>query len=317
LVARVSIRKGKLDVADAALKPLLQLAPKLASVQTEVGNLAAARGRRPDARAAFQRALAADPVNRAALVSLTAMDAIDGKADEARSRIAQAIGTAPKDPYLHLIAGRLETSQKSYDAAERHLRQAIDIDPDFLDGYLALATVYAQQNRMRDALGQFEELAKKQPRSLSINTAIGLLHEMLNEPAKAKEAYEKVVALDSSAGVASNNLAWMYAQDGGDLNVALKLAQAAKAKMPDRPEVNDTLGWIYVKKGLGSLAVQPLQQAISARPQRPAYHYHLGMAYVATGDKQKARESLEKALSLDSNFNGANEARKALADLKS
>ena len=109
----------------------------------------------------------------------------------------------------------------------------------------------------------------------------------------------------------------MYAQDGGDLNVALKLAQAAKAKMPDRPEVNDTLGWIYVKKGLGSLAVQPLQQAISARPQRPAYHYHLGMAYVATGDKQKARESLEKALSLDSNFNGANEARKALADLKS
>ena len=118
------------------------------------------------------------------------------------------------------------------------------------------------------------------------------------------------------SAVAANNLAWIYAEEGGNLDRALQLAQTAKAALPKSHEVNDTLGWIYVKKGLGSLAVPVLLQSVQAVPGNASYHYHLGMGYVSKGDPVKARASLERALALSPTFDGADAARQALAGLK-
>ena len=41
--------------------------------------------------------------------------------------------------------------------------------------------------------------------------------------------------------------------------------------MPDRAEVNDTLGWVYHKKGLGSQAVAALKDAVDKDPQNASF----------------------------------------------
>ena len=63
----------------------------------------------------------------------------------------------------------------------------------------------------------------------------------------------------------------------------LQLAQTAKAKLPDNPGVNDTLGWVYHKKGLGTQAVAALQEAVGKEPRNPLFDAHLGMAHEAQG----------------------------------
>jgi len=131
----------------------------------------------------------------------------------------------------------------------------------------------------------------------------------------AQQRYERAVQLDPNAAVASNNLAWLYAQNGGNLDVALQLAQVAKRQLPNTPEVNDTLGFIYYKKDLASLAVPLLQASVEKDSSNPEYHYHLGLAYGKNGDKSKAAESLRRALSLKSDFAGAQDARTTLASL--
>ena len=125
-----------------------------------------------------------------------------------------------------------------------------------------------------------------------------------------------MLEIDPRAAVAANNLAWIYAQDGGNLDIALQLAQTAKSQLPDQPEFNDTLGWIYYKKDLATLAIPPLQQSVEKDPKNPVYHYHLGLAYAKSGDKGKAKSSLEQALKLKPDFEGAAEARKVLASLQ-
>jgi Tfp pilus assembly protein PilF len=50
-------------------------------------------------------------------------------------------------------------------------------------------------------------------------------------------------------------------------------------------------------------------------PDNPTVTYHLGMAYYKKGDLENARAELEKALQLDESFNGADEARRILAEL--
>jgi len=104
----------------------------------------------------------------------------------------------------------------------------------------------------------------------------------------------------------------MYAGRGEQLDRALQLAQAAKAEMPEHPEINDTLGFVYVKKQLPSLAIAPLRLAVEKDPANPAFHSHLGPACSQTADKAAARQALEPKPV----FDGAEDARRLLSTLR-
>ena len=75
-------------------------------------------------------------------------------------------------------------------------------------------------------------------------------------------------------------------------------------------------GQAYYKRGLYDYAVSELTAAAEKLSDNAIVCYYLGMAYLKKGNSERARRELEKALSLGSSFNGAEEARKALADLK-
>jgi Flp pilus assembly protein TadD len=93
------------------------------------------------------------------------------------------------------------------------------------------------------------------------------------------------------------------------------VAQTAVAAAPDEPAINDTLGWVYYKKGFHGQAIAAFRHSVQKDGTNAVYHYHLGLAYAKNGDGAKARQSLEKALVLDPNFAGASDARKVLASI--
>jgi Tfp pilus assembly protein PilF len=178
-----------------------------------------------------------------------------------------------------------------------------------------LGQLYVTQNRLDQAITEFEAMAKRQPRSVGAPTMVAMILQLQGKNAEAQRRYESVIQIDPRAPVAANNLAWMYAEGGGNLDVALQLAQVAKEQLPDVPEVNDTLGYVYLKKNLANLAVAPLQLATEKDPQNPTYRYRLGLAYAGMGDKTSARRELERALKTRPDFPEAADARKALAAL--
>ena len=114
-----------------------------------------------------------------------------------------------------------------------------------------------------------------------------------------------------NAPVAANNLAFIYAEEGTNLDVALQLANSAKQRLPEESSVDDTIGWIYYKKNQPDLAVRPLEESLKRRPDVAEVLYHLGMTYAKLGDKAKARQALERALKLDPKI-GGEEARRTL-----
>jgi len=111
---------------------------------------------------------------------------------------------------------------------------------------------------------------------------------------------------------AANNLAWILAERGQDLDRALQLAQTAVSVAPERPELIDTLGWVYYKKNQPRQAILYFQQCIEKSPTVAEYHYHLGLALVKAGDPTGGRASLQRALDLKPNAAVAAEIRKAL-----
>jgi tetratricopeptide (TPR) repeat protein len=108
----------------------------------------------------------------------------------------------------------------------------------------------------------------------------------------------------------------MYTEHGGNLDVALHLAQTAQKRLADVAQVNDTLGFIYYKKNLLSLAISTLRMSAEKDPRNALYQYHLGLAYARAGDAGRAKPLLTRALALKPDFDGAHEAQVLLSSLK-
>ena len=102
--------------------------------------------------------------------------------------------------------------------------------------------------------------------------------------------------IDSSNLFALNNLAYALAVDNPD--EALKFAQEAVEIAPDNPTVQDTLAWVYYRKGLYSMAARFLKTALDkeATPQR---QFHLGMTYLKMGDEATGQRMVRAALVKD------------------
>jgi Flp pilus assembly protein TadD len=176
--------------------------------------------------------------------------------------------------------------------------------------------LFASQHRLDEAIARYEEVAKRQPKLVAVPTQIGILLELSNKRPEAAKWYEQALSIDKNAAIAANNLAMIYVDTGGSLDMAGQLAQTAKQQLPNSPEVSDTLGWVYYKKGQATLAVDALRQAVAQQPTNPVYHYHLGLAYAKSGAKVQARNSLEQALKISPTFEGADDARQVLKSLQ-
>jgi tetratricopeptide (TPR) repeat protein len=216
---------------------------------------------------------------------------------------------------LLLVSARTDAAAGDLASAEATLRRLLQLDPGRLEAYGLLGQMYVRQNKVAQAIAEFEQVLARNPKAVWPNTLIGMLHEQSNRPKEAQARYEQALALDPKAGVAANNLAWLMAQNGGDLNVALTHAQAARAQLPESPDVSDTLGWIYYKMDLHTQAVSAFRDAVEKQPGRADFQYHLGLASARTSDFRVARTALETALKLNPNAAVASEAKAALSKL--
>jgi Tfp pilus assembly protein PilF len=140
-----------------------------------------------------------------------------------------------------------------------------------------------------------------------------LIFEKFQRWDDARGVYERELQLDSGNALAKNNLAWVLAEHGGDIDVALNLAQQAKEKLPNNPQVNDTIGWVYYKKGLYKTACEYLQQSVEKDRKNATFQYQLGMAEWKVGNQEEARRALLNAVTLDPKSPEAALARAALA----
>jgi tetratricopeptide (TPR) repeat protein len=308
--------RGDLDRAAQELAGLKTRFPDSAAVRVQLGILAGRRRQPDEARAEFERALKLQPQSLEAIGGLVALDLSLRRVDEARKRVDELVNRPGVRPAALMLAARTYAGTGDLDTAERHLRQVLATDPSYLAAYGLLGQLYARQRKLDAAVAEFEALAQRQPKPVAALTMIGMIRESQGDRARAQQTFERVMQLDPEAAVAANNLAWIYSESGGNLDVALQLAQTAKRRLPETPEVNDTLGYIYYKKDLPALAIPPLQASVQKDPNNPLFHYHLGLAYRKAGNSVQARESLNRALMLKPDFSGAQDARNVLESLK-
>ncbi|MGH9659083.1 MAG: tetratricopeptide repeat protein, partial [Bryobacteraceae bacterium] len=165
------------------------------------------------------------------------------------------------------------------------------------DMHVRIATALQSKGEMPGAVENLKLASQLLPRNSFILNSMAVMLDQLGRKPEARTAYEEALRLESENPVTLNNLAFLIANSpGGDLDQALTYVQRARQKAPQIPEINDTLGLIYLKKNLADNAVEILLDCIAKNPKHPTFRYHLGMAYYQKGEKAKANVELQSAL---------------------
>jgi len=261
----------------------------------------------------FKDALRVSPRSHQALEQYAIYLESRNEPSKAMTLVQQFLAAYPDDATATLLLGSLYSGAKQYDEARQATEHALALDPNLAAGYLALGKLDQIRGDRDRAISDYERALSLQPNGVPLLTLIGNLYLDKSDFTNARKYYDRALALDSDFAPALANLAYTEAQQGGELNVALGLAQKAKSLLPNVDAITDTLAWIEYLKGDYDDAVPAFQNCIRKDPGRASYRYHLGMALLAEGDRRGAKSSLEAALRLHLAGADAQKARDTLA----
>jgi tetratricopeptide (TPR) repeat protein len=299
LVAQSLVRLGELLEAKRELEQIDE-SKRGANENYALGRVHLALGEAVEARKYLELAESAAPRNPEILTNLLSLDGYEKRLPESVTRITAAIEAEPGNAKLQQLGGALAEMTGRPEDAEAMYLKALELDPSDLSGYERLARFYSATGRLEKTVKTYEKALEAHPNEANIHQFLGVLYELGGQRELARPRYEDAIRLDPSLSEAKNNLAYLFAETGENLDRALDLAQEAKTQLPENASVADTLGWVMHKRGMHSAAISYLKEAEAGSDPNDAaigiVRYHLALAYEANGETAAAQEALSRAV---------------------
>jgi tetratricopeptide (TPR) repeat protein len=291
------VRVGNLAQARADLDQTVKDFPQSRDAVLQMAGLDLAEKKYKDAESIYTKLRDTAPAgDLRASVGLSETYAQAGQFDKAIQVLKAESDKRPDIVALHTAIGNIAYRAESYDLAIQQFQTVLKSAPDSGDTYVRLAQAYRMKGDMPTAVGYYQKARELRPNDANAHLQFALALDAVGQKTQAKPVYDQVLKLEPDNPVALNNVAYMIAETGGDLDQALAMAQRAKQKLPNSVDVADTLGWIYIKKNLSDNAIDIFRDLVGKDPGRSTFHYHLGMALFQKGDKPEARRELQAAL---------------------
>ncbi len=312
IYSQALISKKNYTDADKVLKVVAERAPNATELHRQLALLALIRNDLPEAGRQFEQAWELEPQSKLLLEGALKVYLAERQPERADAFLEKQIGSHPKDALLYHELAQVLLLEKKRPEAISALKTALSLNPGMPDSSILLADQYASDDKAQDAFQVLEDALRRNPQDASLLLRAGMIFEKLNRWTDARKAYEQVLQLDPDDAIAKNNMAWLIMEHGGNMDVALNLAQQAEEKLGDNSQITNTIGWVYYQKGVYQTAWQYLKESAEKDQKNPLFQYHLAMASWKLGRRDEARQALVNALKLDPNFQQAQEARQLL-----
>jgi cellulose synthase operon protein C len=296
----------------------LEKEPDYPAAYVQLGNLHMAQSQYAEAQKAYEQALDQNPNSSEALGGVLNVDLVEKQPDRAIATAEAQLAKYPKNVGFHIILAQLLMEQKKDLAgAEQELHLASDLDKKNGEALVKLGMVQSARGNIDQALETYLEGSKTNPKEMVFYLLAGNIYENKQDWDRAKQQYQKALEVQPENPLASNNLAYVMLQQGGNVDVAFAMAQTARRQLPDNPNSADTLGWAFYHKHVYTSAINLFKEAVKREPDNALFNYHLGLAYAKSGQAALARQQLDRVVKIKPDFPKIEELRQALAEIKS
>ena len=334
-LARLAAMSGDLTGAQALVDNVITTAPKNVEARLMRGDIQRLSQQTELAAEAYNQALATDPGNLTALISLASLKIDKGDYDGAQKHVDEIKKKAPLSPLGNYNQALIHFKKKNFPAANDALGQVFSVAPDHLPStLLAGATLYSlgsyqqAEAQLRKFLNAVPNnalarqvyaatlLKMKQPdraieilkpalaaapENVELMALLANAYVQTRDFAKASEYFQRAATADPSNAALRTGLGYArlamgeFGRATADLETAVTLEK-------DKHDAEVLLILLHLNKKQYDEALKAIAALEAKQPKNPITHNLMGAAYLGKQDKVKARAAFEKALALSPKF---------------
>jgi len=153
-----------------------------------------------------------------------------------------------------------------FSSAEREIKHAIELKPNYATAHQWYATVLCFMERYEEYFEREKRAYQLDPFSRVIGMNVGICLHLLGKLNEAIEQYKRVIEL-----------------------------------YPDFPAVHAWLGMTYLQNSIQEKAIEEHKKAVALDPENPGWKSFLGFAYGASGRVVEAKRILEELVEQSKN----------------
>jgi tetratricopeptide (TPR) repeat protein len=313
--ARALLNMAEPEKARSELDTVLKLDPTSHEGRRQLAELDFRERRYKEAEQGFRALLEANDTRAAQGFLKTQI--VQGQFQAAIQFASDQVKRWPDRADARLALAETFISAGSFTAASAQFQILINQiprnDPKSSILYLQMGESKLGGDDVPGALAAFETARQLSPSDARPVLDLALLYDRTGRTEQARKEYEIVIQLQPENATALNNLAYLEAEEGVDLDQALAHAQRARQKLPGDLDVEDTLALVYIRKNLTNDGVRMLRDLVLRRPDSAPFHLHLALALYQKGDRPWAKRELQIALRHQPSAKEENKIRELLA----
>lgn len=237
--------------------------------------------------------------------------------EEAIQHARSTLRITPNEANIHLFMAQQLLAMNRVTEARREAEAALAINREDLRALNILTQTMVRQDQHSEAVALLESLIEEFPdqdalkmRKIEILMQSTDWMNALSDTRMLQEKYPDNAALN-------NNLAFLLARSGEELDRAMEIAESLRSEHADNPVIMDTYAYVLAARGAHEEALPIYEEALSKAGENVTIRFHYANSLAAVGRTLDASRQLEAVLMMNPDFPQAVEARELFEKLTS
>ena len=222
----------------------------------------------------------------------------EGNSEEAERYFKEAVKLDPCFVEGLNNLGTIRFGSGNWDEALDYYNKAIICDPKFLDAYYNRANTFYELKQYYNALQDVHHVMRIKPDTAVVHFAEGLIATKMRDFPTALKAFDRALSFDSSnvEFLVNRGTVKYYLHDFVKAEDDLR---EAERRNPKEPNIYNTRAMIAISKGAHDVALVEIEKALQLTPDQPFFINNRGFVYLMQNKLDAALIDIDRSIVLD------------------